>query len=159
MSRFTVVAATLAAALFTASPALAQAAGTVTATGTGQARVHPKNRHNNASIAAAYDRARRAAIGGAFSEAHEYAADYAQAAGLTLGGITAVSDAQNNGVFYGPGPAFFGPFGPGKFCGTERRPIFQGGPPNRKVVGFKKVHTCIVPRFAYVTLTVTYSAS
>ena len=29
----------------------------------------------------------------------------------------------------------------------------------RKVVGTKKVHRCIVPRFAFTSLTVTYSAS
>ncbi|MGA9857863.1 MAG: SIMPL domain-containing protein, partial [Solirubrobacteraceae bacterium] len=80
----------------------------MTATGTGQARVSPKNRHDNASIVAAYDAARHAAIAGAISQAHEYALDYAKAVGLTLGPVSSVSDAQSN--FYGPGQ-FFGPFG------------------------------------------------
>jgi hypothetical protein len=161
MSRHWAVAATITASLLTAGPALAQTSQTVTATGTGQTRVHPKNRHSNASIAAAYDRARKAAIGGALKEAREYATDYAQAVGMTLGSVISVSDAQTNGGFYGPGPGpgFFGPFGPGKFCGTLHQPIFQGVPPHRRVVGSRKVHRCIVPRFAYVTLTVTYSAS
>ena len=39
----------------------------------------PKNRRSNASIAAAVDAARKASIGGALMEAHEYAIDYAQA--------------------------------------------------------------------------------
>jgi hypothetical protein len=120
--------------------------------------VHPKNPHNNASIKAAYDRARKASIGGAFREAHEYATSYAQLAGLTLGAIVSVSDAQNGG-FYGPGTGFFGPFGPGRFCGTVRRPTFKFVNCRRKLIGVKKVHHCFVPRFASVTLTVTYSAS
>jgi uncharacterized protein YggE len=132
-------------------------AQTVTATGTSLRKVHPANRHNNASIVSAYDAARRAAIGGALREAHEYAVQYAKAVGLTLGSVLSVSDAQNG--FYGPGP-FFGPFGPNQFCGTLRQPIFKKGKNGkRKVVGTKKVHRCIVPQFANETLTVTYSAT
>jgi uncharacterized protein YggE len=141
-----------------AAPAAAAQPDTVTATGTGQSKVQPRNRNDNASIAAAYDVARHAAIAGAISEAHEYAVDYAHALGMTLGAVTSVSDAQNNG-FYGPSQ-FFGPFGPNQFCGTLRQPIFKrekGG--RRKVVGTKQVHRCFVPRFAYTTLTVTYSAT
>ncbi len=158
MSRRWLVLATAIGALATAAPALAQPGDTVTATGTGQAKVVPANRHNNASIAAAYDAARQNAIAGALSEAQEYAQDYAQAAGLTLGTVISVSDAQNGG-FYGPGPQFIGPFGPDRFCGTTRFPVFKKVNGRRKLVRFKKRHECIVPRFAYVTLTVTYSAS
>src|SRR5436853_274568 len=67
---------------------------TVTATGTSLRKVHPANRHNNASIVSAYDAARRAAIGGALRQAHEYAVQYARAVGLTLGSVLSVSDAQ-----------------------------------------------------------------
>lgn len=144
-----------------AAPGPAAAAaqpGSVTATGTGQSLVQPKNRNDNASIAAAYDAARHAAIGGAIHDAHEYALDYAKAAGLTLGPLTSVSDATSNG-YYGP-YQFFGPFGPNQFCGTLRQPIFKkGNHGRRKFAGTKKVHRCFVPRFAYVTLTVTYSAT
>jgi hypothetical protein len=145
-------------ALAAAPVAAAQAQGqTVTATGTSLRKVHPANRHNNASIVSAYDAARRAAIGGALTQAHEYAVQYAKAVGLTLGPVLSVSDAQNG--FYGPGP-FFGPFGPNQFCGTLRQPIFKKGKSGkRKVVGTKKVHRCIVPQFANETLTVTYSAT
>jgi hypothetical protein len=140
------------------APAAAAQGSSVTATGTGQSAVHPKNRNNNASIAAAYEAARHAAIAGALAQAHEYAGQYAKAVGLTLGAVESVSDAQN-GPFYGPGP-FFGPFGQNQFCGTLRQPIFKKGKNGRrKVVGTKKVHRCIVPRFAYISLTVTYSAS
>jgi hypothetical protein len=140
------------------APAAAAQASSVTATGTGQSAVHPKDRNNNASIATAYDAARQAAIGGALKQAHEYALDYAKAVGLTLGSVMSVSDAQNV-PFYGPGP-FIGPFGQNQFCGTLRQPIFKKGKNGRrKVVGTKKVHRCIVPQFATISLTVTYSAS
>jgi uncharacterized protein YggE len=147
-------------ALGAASPAAAASppstpSKSVTATGTGQAPVKPANRHNNASIVAAVDAAHVKSISGAMSQAHEYATDYAQAAGLTLGDVLSVSDAQNNG-FYGPGP-FFGPFGVNQYCGTIAQPV---GP---RVKGhkrkFRKVHRCFVPPFAFTTLTVTYSAS
>jgi uncharacterized protein YggE len=128
---------------------------TITATGTGQTRVFPKNRHSNASIIAAVERAHRAAIAGALRQAHEYAGLYAKAVGLTLGSVVSVSDAQNG--FYGPGPFGFGPFGVNQYCGTIQRPVGRAvkGKPRK----FKKVHRCIVPRFAYATLTVTYSAT
>jgi uncharacterized protein YggE len=140
-----------------AAPAMAAQTSTVTATGTGQVRVLPKNRHSNASISSAYEAARRASIKGALRNAHEYALDYAHAVGLTLGPVVSVSDAPNGG-FYGPG-FFFGPFGPGQFCGTLRQPIFKRVNGRRRVVGTRKAHRCIVPRFAYSSLTVTYSAS
>ena len=144
-------------AVLAGAPAAAAAAGTVTATGTGQSAVHPTNRNNNASIASAYDAARQAAIGGALEDAHTYALAYAKGVGLALGAVQSVSDAQNSG-FYGPGQ-FFGPFGPNQFCGTLRQPIFKKGTHGRRrVVRTKKVRRCIVPRFAFVTLTVTYSA-
>jgi hypothetical protein len=146
-------------ALLTAAPAIAAQTSSVTATGTGQARVLPKNRHSNSSIQTAYEAARKAAIASAISDAHGYALDYAHGVGLTLGPVVAVSDQQTSG-FYGPGSqAFLGPFGPGKFCGTERQPIFKRVKNRQKVIGFKKVHRCIVPAFAYTTLTLTYSAT
>ncbi|MFZ1994524.1 MAG: hypothetical protein WAU75_10460 [Solirubrobacteraceae bacterium] len=78
--------------------------------------------------------------------------------GLTLGSVQSVSDAHN-GVFYGPGE-FVSPFGPNQFCGTLRQAIVKKEKNGRpKVVGIKKVHRCIVPRTAFVTFTVTYSAT
>jgi uncharacterized protein YggE len=152
-------AAVVAAALVAAAPAVAQSPQTqdktVTATGTGQAPVHPKNRHSNASIAAAVDAAHRAAIGSALDEAHEYALDYAKGTGLTLGGVISVSDATANG-FYGPG-AFFGPFGPNQYCGTTEQPVGKVVPGIRPKL--KKVHRCFVPPVSYTTLTVTFAAS
>lgn len=138
-----------------AQPATSSTAQTITATGTSQTRVVPKNRNSNASIAAAVERAHKASIAGALKEAHEYAVLYAKAVGMTLGNVISVSDAQNNG-FYGPG-TFFGPFGPGRFCGTVTRVI--GKPVKGQKPKLKKVHRCFVPQFAFATLTVTYAAS
>lgn len=160
MSGRVVLATAITAALLAAAPAVAQVSQTqqtVTATGTGQARVHARNRHSNASIAAAVDAARKAAIKGAIRDAREYAVDYADALGLTLGSVTSVSDAVANGV-YGPGgPATFGQFGPNKYCGTIEQVI--GRPVKGQKPKFKKVRRCFVPSFAYTTLSVTYSAS
>ncbi|MBV8911574.1 MAG: hypothetical protein JOZ05_00890, partial [Acetobacteraceae bacterium] len=63
-------------------------------------------------------------------------------------------DAQNG--FYGPGQ-LAGPFGPGRYCGTVRQVV--GRPVKGKKPTFKRVHRCFVPRFAFVTLSVTYAAS
>jgi uncharacterized protein YggE len=154
-----VVLSCCALALLAAGPAVAASANSITATGTGQARVLPANRHSNASIRTAYAAARKASIGGAVVDAREHALDYARATGLTLGSVLSVSDAQTNG-FYGPGPgSFYGPFGPDQFCGTLRQPIIKRSGHRVKVVGFRKVHRCFIPRFAFTTLTLTYSAS
>jgi hypothetical protein len=148
------------AALIVAAPAVAQPAttssgDTITATGAAQTRVEPKNRNSNSSIAAAYDRARKAAIRGALKEAHEYAVDYANAVGLTLGSVISVSDVQSNGFFaYGPG--VIGPFGPGQFCGTIRQVVGKPAPGHKPT--FKTIHRCVVPQFAVISLSVTYSA-
>jgi uncharacterized protein YggE len=155
-------AAVVAAALVAATPAVAQSSQpqdkTVTATGTGQARVHAKNRHSNASIAAAVDAARRRAIRSALDEAREYAGDYAEATGLKLGGVSSVTDATANGFIgpYGPGTTL-GYFGPNQYCGTTEQLVGRFVPGTQPK--FKRVHRCFVPRFAYVTLTVTFSAS
>jgi hypothetical protein len=136
----------------------AAAPDSVTATGTGEHAVHPKNRHDNASIASAYNAARHASIGGALKDARTNALAYAEGVGLTLGSVVSVSDAENS-PFYGPGE-FVSPFGPNQFCGTLRQAILKKEKNGRrKVVGTKKVRRCFVPSVASVSLTVTYSAT
>ncbi len=137
-----------------AQPATSSTAQTITATGTAQKRVVPKDRHSNASIAAAVEKAHKASIAGALKEAHEYAELYAKAVGMTLGNVISVSDAQNG--FYGPGPVDIGPFGPGRFCGAITRAV--GRPAKGQKPKLKRVHRCFVPAFAAATLTVTYAA-
>jgi hypothetical protein len=102
--------------------------------------------------------AQRGGVGGAMKAARENALRYAAAAGLTLGSIVSVSDAENNGGYSGP-YEFFGPFGPDRYCGVERRAVIKVVNGKRKVVRTRKVHTCIVPPFEATTLTVTYAAS
>ncbi|MHB8689945.1 MAG: YdbL family probable chaperone protein [Solirubrobacteraceae bacterium] len=161
MHRRSVVLATVCAIALLACSAPAWASGgSITASGTGESRVLPKDRNNNASIVAAYDAAKRASVGGAISEAHEYAALYAKSVGLTLGAVTSVSDQRQSGFFGYGGPGNTGGyFGPGQFCGTIRQPIIVRSNHRFRIKGFKVHHRCFVPRFAYTTLTVTYSAS
>ena len=162
MSRRWLLGVSILAALALAAPAAAASSVSVTATGTGSVRVVPHNRKSNASIGAAYAAARRASVPAAIAQAHVFALRYAQAAGLTLGSIVAVSDAQNpNGpVFFGPGP-FFGPFGPSGFCHVfPAHTQTRIGPGNTKtVVKVKRHRTCFVPQFGSTTLTVTYTAT
>ena len=163
MSRRWLLAVSILASLALAAPAAADSTMTIAATGTGNVRVIPHNRKSNASIAAAYAAARRASVPPAIAQAHVFALRYAQAAGLTLGSIVAVSDAQNqNGPYfsYGPGP-FFGPFGPGQFCRVfPAHKQTRYGPGNKRtVVEVKRHRTCNVPPFGSTTLTVTYSAT
>jgi hypothetical protein len=149
-----------AALLVSAAPAPASAQLTVTATGSASVRVVPKNRKSNASIQAAVDAARKAGIAGALDEAHEYALDYAAAVGFTLGSIESVSDVTS-GANSGPLGIypFIGPFGPNKYCGTQRRPIFKRVGTRSKLVRFKKVFTCFVPAYETTSLSVTYTAT
>jgi uncharacterized protein YggE len=161
MLRRGVLVTAVAAALVAAVPAGAQQtqsqqSQSITATGTGQTRVHPKNRNSNASIVAAVDRARKVAVRSALKEAREYAESYAAATGMTLGNVISVSDQAANG-FYGFGGPFLGPFGPNQYCGTFQQLIGRPAPGQRPKT--RRVHRCIVPRFAYSTLTVTYAAS
>ncbi len=129
----------------------------ITATGTGQARVLPQDPHSNASIETAYAAARKASVDAAFRDARGYAVDYARGAGLNLGALLLVSDQQNGGL-YGPG-GFIGPFGPGQFCGTVHQPVFKRVKHREKLIRVKKVHRCLVPRFAFTTLSLTYTAT
>jgi hypothetical protein len=150
------------AGLTWAAPAVAASPATVTATGTKLVRVLPKNRRLNSSIVAAVTAAQRAGIQGALLSAHQDAVDYARAAGLTLGSLVSITDAQTNPGYFGPygpyGGAPNGPFGPDQYCGIERRPVFKVVNKRRKLVRFTKVHRCIVPRFEATSLTVTYNA-
>jgi uncharacterized protein YggE len=161
MSRRSLALVPVLSALTLAAPAVAAAQGeSVTATGTAQVKVVPANRHSNASIAAAVAVAEKQAVPGALSAAHANALLYAQAAGLTLGSILSVSDVQSASPFIGPygGAQDIGPFGPGKYCGTERRAVVKKVGGRVRVVRTKKQHVCYVPGYASSTLTVTYSA-
>lgn len=161
MSRRLLALAPVVAALTLAAPALGAQAQSVTATGSAEVKVKPTDRHSSASIAAAVVAAEKQAVPQALIAAHAKALLYAQDSGLTLGSVLSVSDAQSGQIFVGP-PGIegnIGPFGPGNYCGTVRRPIVRKVNGRRKLIGFKKVHMCFVPAFAGSTLTVTYAAT
>ena len=84
-----------------AADAQAPPAKSVTTIGVGSASVKPKDRKDNASIKEAVDAADASARPKAIAAARERATELAQAAGLTLGGITSVSEASNF-PYYGP---------------------------------------------------------
>ena len=160
MRKSLLVPALLASMAVGAAPALASS--TVTATGSQQGKVVPKNRHSNASIVDAVNAAEQAGIAGAIADAHSLAEQYAAAAGLTLGNVVSVSDATGTGYFGYFGPPGFGPFGPGQYCGTVGRVTVKKVKKGKKIqrkVHIKKVHTCVVPRYEVTSLSVTYSAS
>lgn len=145
-----------------AAPAVAQqpAAGkSVQVVGVGEADVKPENRRNNASIQRAVDEAEAAALPRAFEAARMRAAELARLSGLTLEEITAVSDVPTSPY----GPFGFGPlegtFGPGRWCGTIRRPVFRRDNGRRRRVGTRTRRVCHFPSEVYVSLTVTYAAS
>ena len=156
---------TVAAAAVLAVPAAeAQAppVKSVTTIGIGTASVTPKDRKSNASIKEAVDAADGAARPKAIASARERATELAQAAGLTLGGITSVSEASQF-PYYGPfGPpyALQGTFGPGKFCGTIRTSHLKRDSNGRvhRVLG-KRHRVCRFPSTINVSLTVTFAAS
>src|SRR3954469_17711290 len=129
------VVAVLVCALAFASTAVA--AGTVTAVGTSQEKVTPKDPKDNKSISDAVEAAHKASIPAAIQEAKEEGTAIAQASGLTLGAIQSVDENLNNG-FYG-GYGFYTPFGPNQYCGTVTRRVKKNG---HRVS--KKVHRCYV---------------
>lgn len=154
-------ASTLAVALTAvAAPAASQAAGdqTVTALGTAQIPVKPANRHKNASIKRAVDRAYAKAAPAAIADAREDAERLAAASGLTLGPIQSVDEnvAQQN-VYY-PLPNF-GRFGPDRYCGTITRIHHRRDRQGRLHRIPRRERRCFVPETVSTTLAVTFAAS
>lgn len=154
----------LAAALTVASPASADQVKSITATGTGTARVVVAKPLTDASIQAALEVATKAAAVNAIRDAHGLALVYAKAAGLTLGTVVSVSDAQNGNsgfAYYGPGPFFGGPGGPGQFCRQVPVGAFKRirRDPQAVIVDRRHRRVCFVPRSTSDSLSVTYSAS
>jgi hypothetical protein len=146
-----------------AAEAQAPPAKSVTTIGIGTASVKPKDRKSNASIKEAVEAADAAARPKAIASARERATELAQAAGLTLGGITSVSEATNGFPYYGPFGtpyALQGTFGPGKFCGTIRTSrIRRDANGNVHRVLGKRHRVCRFPSTINVWLTVTFAAS
>jgi len=78
-----------------------------------------------------------------------------------LGALIAISSGSNSGPFY-PRPYFGedGTFGPGKHCGTVRRPITRrDGAGRRKVVGTRTSRQCRVPQYVVASVTLVYGTA
>jgi uncharacterized protein YggE len=133
----------------------------ITTVGTGQVAVHPADASSDSSIQAAVNAAHQAAIPLALADARVEAQLIAQASGLSLGPLQAVSEQTNGpfGPFFGP----FGPgrFGPGKFCGVVSTPIFAPARPGqrRRVVRVVRHRRCFPPPTDIVQLAVTFAVT
>jgi hypothetical protein len=119
--------------------------------------VAPKDRQHEAPIRAAVEAAEAKALPRAVAAARETATELAKLAGLTLGPIISISDAPSS--VYGPFFGFYGTFGPDRFCGTIRTPVFKRNKAGRRVrTGTRTRHTCRVPATVTSTVTVTFAA-
>ena len=142
-----------------AAPALA---GTVSATGVGQATVKVDRPLTQANIARAVDRARDLAAPRALINAQAQASRYAEAGGFALGDLLSIEElAQSPYGFYG----YFGltgnvgRFGPNQYCGrvtTAKRRLVNG---RRKVVARTTRFRCFTPQSVVVSLYVEYAAT
>ena len=162
-SRCQCLVASLAICVLSASSAQAQSpapARTVAAQGVASVKVvAPKDRKQEAPIRAAVEAAEAKALPRAVADARENATELARLAGLALGPIVSISDAQTSP--YGPFFGFYGTFGPDRFCGTVRTTVFRTDKTTgkRKRVGTRSRHTCRVPSTVNKSVTVTFSAT
>jgi uncharacterized protein DUF541 len=157
-SRCLLVASTVAVML--PASAHAQTPGpdrTVEATGVASVKVKaPSDRTHEAPIRAAVEAAEEKALPRAVAEARSKAADLAKLSGLTLGAIVSISDTGPSPY----GPFFYGTFGPDRFCGTIRTPVYKRGKDGKRHrVGTRTRHTCRVPPTVTSTVSVTFAAT
>jgi Protein of unknown function (DUF541) len=157
-SRCLLVASTV--AMLLPASALAQTPGpdrTIEATGVASVKVKaPSDRTHEAPIRAAVEAAEEKALPRAVAEARSKATDLAKLSGMTLGAIVSISDSGVSPY----GPFFYGTFGPDRFCGTIRTPIFKRGTDGKRHrVGTRTRHTCRVPPTVTSTVTVTFAAT
>ena len=88
----------------------------------------------------------------------EHNAELARLAGLTLGAIVSISDAPAS-PYFGP-YGFYGTFGPDRFCGTVRSPVFRrGADGKRRRVGTRTRRVCRVPPIVTSSVTVTFAVT
>jgi hypothetical protein len=130
---------------------------TVTAIGTGTARVRPADRHDNASIRKAVEGAQKKALPRALAAAREDAGALAAGTGLTLGDVVSVAETAPSpfGGYYDDSA---GSFGPGRYCGRLRVSVLRRiDGRRRRVVRTRRV--CRFPSQIVSSVTVTYAAS
>lgn len=116
---------------------------------------------NSRAIGAAVEAARARAVASAIAAAREEAGRVAGAGGLTLGELWSVEEIAPGP--YGPFGSYGsdGTFGPGKYCGTVRHPIFRRLPSGRRVLAGRgrPRFTCRVPGEVSQTVSVTFAAT
>jgi hypothetical protein len=133
---------------------------TITAVGTSQEKVTPKDPKDNDSINEAVEAAHKASIPAAIQDAREEATSLASSSGLTLGAIQSVDENVVSAPFiYGGAYGTIAPFGPGKYCGDVTRSVLKRGKDGHRHRVRIKAHRCIVPQFVTTTLAVTFAAS
>lgn len=162
--RTRVAGAVVIASLACAAPATAQAPPaqlpptTVTVTGTGTVKPTPLNRKNNASIAKAVRDAKTAATPLAIADGRARAANLAGLSGMTLGQLLAITEGGSSPVgFFGPFYGQEGTFGPGRFCGNIRRPIYRRTADGKRTrVRWRTTRTCRVPPQVTASLGMTF---
>ncbi|MDX6554767.1 MAG: hypothetical protein QOD86_962 [Miltoncostaeaceae bacterium] len=144
-----------------AGAAVAQEAGTVSAVGTSQVGVSPKDKKSEDSIRQAVEAARPQAVRLAIRNARSEARLMAEEAGLVLGPIVGISNSQSSP--YGYGPYYFGSgrFGNNKYCGIVTRVVRRLNPATGKRVVVRRVRErkCFPPRYVPATVEVTFSAT
>lgn len=160
MSRsMSLVAVAVALAVFASSAAAQTPARTVAAQGVASVKVDaPADRTHEGPIRAAVEAAEAKALPRAIAAAREKAAELARLSGLTLGAIVSISDAPSSPFgFYG---GAYGTFGPDRFCGTVRTPVFKkGADGKRHRVRTRTRRLCRVPPFVTSTVTVTFTSA
>jgi hypothetical protein len=133
---------------------------TITAVGTAQQKVTPKDPKDNTSIKDAVEAAHKASIPAAIQEARDEATSLASASGLTLGVIQSVNEDVATAPFgYGGIYGTIAPFGPGKYCGDVTRSVLRRDSKGHRHRVRTKTHRCIVPQFVTTSLAVTFAAS
>lgn len=158
--RVVVVSAVVLAALAAAVPASAAdpPARTVTAVASASVKVKKDVAQTDAAIGAAVEAARAKVGPAAVANATEEAQRLAAAGKLTLGPL--ISIAESPPFPFGPYAPYGvdGTFGPGKFCGTIRTPIFHKGKNGRRVFThkFRSHPGCRVPPQVTATISATF---
>jgi uncharacterized protein YggE len=143
------------------TPTPALPATTVTVTGSASVKPTPLNRRSSPSIAKAVRDAKAAATPLALADGRARAAELATQSGLVLGALLGITEGTTSPFgFFGPSYGQEGTFGPGRFCGTVRQPIFRRTPNGgRRVVRFRTRHTCRTPPRVVANLGLTFTTT
>ena len=148
-----------------AAPAAAQTPAplpptTVTVTGTGTVKPSPLNRKSQASIAKSVRDAKAAATPLAIADGRTRAATLGTHTGLVIGQLLAITEGSGSTFpFFSP-YGQEGTFGPGRFCGIIRTPIFRRtADGKRKRVGLRSRRGCRVPSQVSTSLAMTFSTT